>query len=1744
MRLKFGLSIIPFALASIVASQKVAGSSCQKLIKAECKGLGYSETAMPNTFQHRMQEEAITAMNIFSPLIKHQCSPDARLFFCSLYVPQCSRTGMAVLPCRSLCETVKSDCQGIMAQHSLSWTRNFTCEMLPTDSEVCVRTGVRPHVLVSSTVSSAIFPERRKDAVLPRKHENLDTKFGLHHLTRTHGILYGNKKGVSLPSAGSLCEPISVLLCEDLPYNTTTMPNFFNHSTQSEASADIRQYKQLTTLECSSDFRLFLCTLYVPKCTESGTYLLPCRDICFSIRDRCGIIMSVFGFKWPDCNQLPVPSHEEQCISKLNERNMVVSPPASVRTDISSPLKTGSHGKCEMITIPLCKDLPYKTILNHTSQEKAEMKAHKDFPLLKMDFSLELQFFICSVYVPVCTGKELLYPPCQSLCNLAKYTFDEHKGSNNLSWPDSLQCSRFPNLASDIPCILDRTDNDVIISPATWKGSERDCQPVVVPLCRDLPYNTSFPNILNHDSQEEAGLAIHQFFPLIEVHCSLDLQLFLCSVYVPVCTESEEVMLPCKSLCQSARHGCEELMNIFGFSWPESLQCDRFPEPSYGQSCVFRVTESEVIISPSPSAASTQFPLTKIRSERDCEPILVPLCRDLPYNTSFPNIFNHDNQEDAGLEIHQFFPLIRMQCSLDLQLFLCSVYIPVCTERKEPILPCKSLCQSARHGCEEIMNRFGFSWPESLQCSRFPEPSDGKSCVSRVTDSELIISPSPPASNAQSPVTRIGSKRDCEPILLTLCRDLPYNTSFPNIFNHDSQEEAGLEIHQFVPLIRVQCSLDLQLFLCSVYVPVCTESEEPILPCRSLCQSARHGCEKLMNRFGFQWPGSLHCDRFPEPSFEQSCVLRVTESEVIISPSPPAANTQFPVTRVISKRECEPVLVPLCGDLPYNTSFPNIFNHDSQEEAWLEIHQFFPLIRMQCSLDLQLFLCSVYVPVCTEREKAVMPCKNLCQSARHGCEELMNEFGFPWPESLQCDRFPEPSYEQSCVSRVTENEVIISPSPSVASTQSRVTRIGSKRNCEPVVVPFCRDLPYNTSFPNIFSHDNQEEAGLEIHQFLPLIRVQCSLDLQLFLCSVYVPVCTESEEAMLPCKSLCQSARYGCEELMNRFGFSWPESLHCDRFPEPPNGQSCILQVTESEVIISPSPPAANTQSPVTRIGSVRDCEPILVPLCRDLPYSTSFPNIFDHDSQEEAGLEIHQFFPLIRMQCSLDLQLFLCSVYVPVCTEGEEPVLPCRSLCQSARHGCEKLMNRFGFPWPESLHCDRFPEPSFEQSCVLRVTESEVIISPSPPAVSTQSPVTRISLLRGCEPILEPLCRDLPYNTSFPNILNHDSQGEAGLEIHQFFPLIRMQCSIDLQLFLCSVYVPVCTEGEEPVLPCRSLCQSARHGCEELMNRFGFQWPGSLHCDRFPEPSFEQSCVLRVTESEVIISPSPPAVSTLSPVTRISSLRGCEPILVPLCRDLPYNTSFPNILNHDSQGEAGLEIHQFFPLIRMQCSLDLQLFLCSVYVPVCTEGEEPVLPCRNLCQSARHGCEKLMNRFGFPWPESLHCDRFPEPSFEQSCVLQVTKSEVIISPSPPAVSTLSPVTRISSLRDCEPILEPLCRDLPYNTSFPNILNHESQEEAGLEIHQFFPLIRMQCSLDLQLFLCSVYVPVCTEREKAMLPCRSLCQSARLGCEELMNRFGFSWPESLQCSRFPEPSDEDLCISAVSDKKIITMSRK
>ncbi|XP_003740054.1 frizzled-4 [Galendromus occidentalis] len=144
---------------------------------------------------------------------------------------------------------------------------------------------------------------------------------------------------------------------------------------------------------------------------------------------------------------------------------------------------------------------------------------------------------------------------------------------------------------------------------------------------------------------------------------------------------------------------------------------------------------------------------------RTCEPIEFEFCKGIGYNYSgMPNFFNHETQEDARQNYLTFVPLIKYSCSSQLVFFLCSVYVPMCTDKVPfPIGPCRPLCESVRSSCEPTLNSFGFSWPEQMNCTNFPkENSDTEMCMKgpSVESAEAAATPAPPRKGPKRPSSR------------------------------------------------------------------------------------------------------------------------------------------------------------------------------------------------------------------------------------------------------------------------------------------------------------------------------------------------------------------------------------------------------------------------------------------------------------------------------------------------------------------------------------------------------------------------------------------------------------------------------------------------------------------------------------------------------------------------------------------------------------------------------------------------------------------------------------------------------------------------------------------------------------------------------------------------------------------------------------------------------------------------------
>jgi len=95
--------------------------------------------------------------------------------------------------------------------------------------------------------------------------------------------------------------------------------------------------------------------------------------------------------------------------------------------------------------------------------------------------------------------------------------------------------------------------------------------------------------------------------------------------------------------------------------------------------------------------------------------------------------------------------------------------------------------------------------------------------------------------------------------------------------------------------------------------------------------------------------------------------------------------------------------------------------------------------------------------------------------------------------------------------------------------------------------------------------------------------------------------------------------------------------------------------------------------------------------LCHKIGYSQMrLPNLLEHDNLAEATSQAANWNALLGIRCHPYTQIFLCSLFSPVCLE--RVVYPCRSLCEGVQRGCETYMKKYGFPWPDMFKCDQFP--------------------------------------------------------------------------------------------------------------------------------------------------------------------------------------------------------------------------------------------------------------------------------------------------------------------------------------------------------------------------------------------------------------------------------------------------------------------
>ncbi|XP_034623565.1 polyamine deacetylase HDAC10 isoform X2 [Trachemys scripta elegans] len=106
-----------------------------------------------------------------------------------------------------------------------------------------------------------------------------------------------------------------------------------------------------------------------------------------------------------------------------------------------------------------------------------------------------------------------------------------------------------------------------------------------------------------------------------------------------------------------------------------------------------------------------------------------------------------------------------------------------------------------------------------------------------------------------------------------------------------------------------------------------------------------------------------------------------------------------------------------------------------------------------------------------------------------------------------------------------------------------------------------------------------------------------------------------------------------------------------------------------------------------------------------------------------------------------------------------------------------------------------------------------------------------------------------------------------------------------------------------------------------------------------------------------------------------------------------------------------------------------------------------------------------------------------------------------------------------------------MCHSIGYSEMrLPNLMGHTSMAEVIPKSAEWHHFVETGCHPHARTFLCSLFAPVCLDT--FIHPCRSMCVAVRDSCAPLLLCHGLSWPDSLDCDRFP--ADEDMCLASLS----------
>ncbi|KAL7059874.1 hypothetical protein AAHC03_013789 [Spirometra sp. Aus1] len=151
----------------------------------------------------------------------------------------------------------------------------------------------------------------------------------------------------------------------------------------------------------------------------------------------------------------------------------------------SEEVQRSTTSKCLPISEPVCSGLPY----NHTSmpngvglstQREAARRIADYQPLISIGCSQYLQFFLCTVYFPMCStnlAASITLRPCRGFCLHVKQHCEPVMRTFSFPWPSDLDCAMLPEDSGDELCIqpqrVNPAENGVLATKANQPSEQQ-----------------------------------------------------------------------------------------------------------------------------------------------------------------------------------------------------------------------------------------------------------------------------------------------------------------------------------------------------------------------------------------------------------------------------------------------------------------------------------------------------------------------------------------------------------------------------------------------------------------------------------------------------------------------------------------------------------------------------------------------------------------------------------------------------------------------------------------------------------------------------------------------------------------------------------------------------------------------------------------------------------------------------------------------------------------------------------------------------------------------------------------------------------------------------------------------------------------------------------------------------------------------------------------------------------------------